>query len=428
MKKNDIAFLIYEPYKSKRKNNSFDGNGNAGANVIIDILAMSDINVDFCLPSGADKYRVILVSLTSTYDLYSFYQSVAMLPKWQKNKRKFKVVAGGFGMQNPTTVRNYVDYAVFGRAENFIYGIINTLLGGGIPEHESVMNLPDIHIVKMAQATTGLLDTKTYKEKFTGCPEMCAFCHYAWVRKRQGETNEYVQGDLTKGASPELLLKNLVKVDKKMGRVRTAIDGFSERLRAFGKKISNEDIKRGFEHIGSFNGNTVVVCYNIGSFPTETEEDRRELYGLLEDIKPKHRVIMVLHTTPFRPSLCTPMAFESVSLSPAWHKLKFKAIVDTPKFMVKHSMSNESPFSHLLSIVAERATADTDKLFHALNFASKLKNGKADKRLRIVKKNFNIDQYVKEYQYEDESFPGWFLSSFGNTKGRYKAMKKATKL
>src|SRR3990167_4353774 len=136
-----IAFLVYAPLKQRRTDNSFEGNDNIGAKIIEDVLKRAGFVVGRCSPETAHEWELVLVSFTSTYDVLSFYHQVALRPDWQSGKRQFKVLAGGFGMQNPIPIRRYVDYAAFGRAHEWIVGIVDTILGGGIPAHPSVMCL-----------------------------------------------------------------------------------------------------------------------------------------------------------------------------------------------------------------------------------------------------------------------------------------------
>ena len=150
MRSNKIAFLAYYPLNQRSKNNSFEGNYNIGANVIMDVMRRNDIECDMCTPDTAKNYEIVLISLTSDYDCIALYKAVALLPSWQPG-RKFKVVAGGAGMQNPTVIRRYIDYAVFGRGENIIYQLVDAILGGNSFEHGSVMSLPDIYPVKLAK-------------------------------------------------------------------------------------------------------------------------------------------------------------------------------------------------------------------------------------------------------------------------------------
>lgn len=386
----------------------------------MDVLKRNGIDVDVCTSDTAKNYRIVLVSLTSEYDCMALYKSVAQLPSWQRGKRAFAVIAGGAGLQNPITIRNYIDYAVFGRAENIIYPLVDCVLGSRKYEHESVMCLPEIHPVKYCQSDKlypyeiGLgkgRGCRQWKESFIGCPNKCLFCHYSWARKKiGGET--YYQGDLTMKRSIECLWKDIPKINKKEGRIRTAIDGFSERLRMlYGKRITNKEIVEGIEHLGSFGGTTVALVYNISNMPTETEDDRKELYDTMKMAKPKNRVIVVIQSTPFRPSLLTPLQWAPVSLYPATSDLSASVIHDSDQLRVMHSFSNESPFSQLQTVIISRATENTDTLFKCLCFHPKLKNGTAREKINTLKKSFDMTQYLKEYNTE-EKLPAWFISSY----------------
>lgn len=430
----DVAFLVYRPLKQRRKDNSFDGNDNIGAKVIEAVLHSAGIDVVFCSPKTASNYRLVLVSLTSTNDVYAFYQSVALIPSWQPGARKFIVIAGGFGMQNPVPIRNYVDYAAFGRAHDWILAIVDVIIGGGVPEHPSLMHLPDIKPVVIHQAPLfrGTIDGKTpygeqFIEHFTGCPLKCKFCHYTWARQYADEREtrgSYVQESLTGGGTPELTWDQLFTYGKKLGRVRVAIDGFSERLRwIYGKKISNDDIVGGIESVGQYEGNTVILAYNIANFPGETDIDRNELYRTLRAVVPSNRVVFVLHSTPFRPSLATPTQWEAVSLFPDWSKQRATIIAENDTFLAEHSFTLETPYSHLMAVVVERATRDTDKLFHTMALNHFLNSARHDLRLKAVKDNFDLTPYLREYDI-DEQHPAWFLNSYTNTEVIKRAAKK----
>jgi len=415
----DIAFLAYYPEKKRSKNNSFEGNYNIGANVIMDVLKRKGIACDICTPDTAQKYKIVLVSLTSEYDCLALYRAIALLPTWQPG-RKFKVVAGGAGMQNPTVIRNYIDYAVFGRGENIIHPLIDCVLGGGVFTHESVMNLPDIHPVKLCQSLELYpheinlgkgRGCRCWKESFIGCPNKCLFCHYTWARKKIGG-DTYYQGELTMNRSIECLWKDIPRINKKEGRIRSAIDGFSERLRmVYGKHISNQEIIDGINHLGSFEGITVLLVYNISNMPHETEEDREELYKTIKKATPKNRVIVVFQSTPFRPSLLTPLQWSPVTLYPATSDLSAEVIHDSDKLRVMHSFSNESPYSQIQTVIVSRATPETNKLFHALCFHPQLRKGTARQKVNLLQRSFDLTPYLREYD-ADEKHPAWFLSSY----------------
>lgn len=433
--RSEVAFLAYYPEKKRQDNNSFEGNYNIGANVVMDVLRRKGIACDICTPDTARQYRVVLISLTSEYDCIALYKAVALLPSWQAG-RTFKVVAGGAGLQNPTVIRKYIDYGVFGRAENIIYPLMDCIMGGGQFVHPSVMNLPDISAVRLAQSDGlypcdidlgGGRGCRQWRESFIGCPNKCLFCHYTWARKRAGSGDTYYQGDLTMKRSMECLWKDIPKITKKEGRIRTAIDGFSERLRmAYGKKITNQEIIDGINHLGGYDGITVILAYNISNMPHESQEDREELYSTVRQATPKNRVIVVFQSTPFRPSLLTPLQWAPVTLYPATSDLSAQVIHDTDNLRVMHSFSNESPWSQLETMIVNRATPDTDKLFHTLCYHPKLKKGTAREKVKLLSNNFDLSQYLREYN-DGETHPAWFLSSYTDAGKLLNIYKRAEK-
>lgn len=417
MRSNRVAFLVYYPARQRQKNNSFEGNYNIGANVIMDVLQRAGIGCDICTPDTAKEYDVVMISLTSEYDCIALYRAVALLPSWQQGRRIFKVIAGGPGMQNPTVIRNYVDYAVFGRGENIICALLDCALGGKIFEHESVLNMPDIsHSVKICQSeqlyphAVMIGRNRQWQESFIGCPNKCRFCHYTWARKRIGN-GTYEQGGLTMSRSVEVLWKDIFKMSGKIGRIRTAFDGSSERLRrAYGKGITNQEIVDGINHVGQYGGNTVILAYNISNMPGETFRDRQELYNTIRRAKPDSRVIVVIQSTPFRASLATPLQWAPVTLFPATSDLSAQVIYDSAKLRAIHSFTNESPYSQLETMIVNRATPDTDRLFHSLCFHPKLRKGTASARIKLLRDTFDLRPYLREY--DPEEHPCWFLRSY----------------
>lgn len=420
----EIAFLCYRPLKQRQDNNSFEGNYNIGANVIIDVLRRNNLECVFCTPLTASNYKVILISFTSDYDCISFFRSVSLLPIWQPGKRSFTVIVGGEGIQNIVTIRNYIDYAVFGRGEDIIVELVSAILGGGDYEHESVMHLPNIAPVKIAQAKELYpynIDLgkgrgkRQWKESFVGCPGKCKFCYYTWARKFIGG-NTYCQGDLTMNRSVEILWKDILKINKKEGRIRTAIDGFSERLRfKYGKRITNQEIIDGINYVGEFEGTTVMMVYNISNMPGETQDDREELYATIKQADPQNRVIVVFQSTPFRPSLITPLQWCEVTLFPQTSNLSAQVIYDSDNLRVMHSFSNESAYSQLQTVIVSRATEETDKLFNAVCFHPKLKSGTSYERIKLLQGAFDLVSYLRRYEI-NERLPSWYLNSYTDAK------------
>jgi hypothetical protein len=123
------------------------------------------------------------------------------------------------------------------------------------------------------------------------------------------------------------------------------------------------------------------------------------------------RLDVVLQSTPFRTSNLTPMQWEPARLTPTMSELSAKVIVDRPNLRAMHSFSNEGPWSHLVTLVAERATPATDKLWEAICFAPKLQSNPASDKVRRAAAHFDLAPYLREYDI-DEPHPADFLNSF----------------
>jgi hypothetical protein len=411
MSTSDVAILVYQAAKQRQDDDSYDGIGNMGVEVIADVLKRAGMDVGYCSPESAHEHRVVLVSMTSTYDLLAFTQAVGKRQSWESGRRRFRVVAGGAGMQNPTTIRKWVDYAAFGRAEGYAESLVSAALAQRSFAHPSVMNLPEITPVTMGQSELYPHRIADKEETFMGCKRKCKFCHYSWARKYRGPAGDYLQTSVS-ASSPEVTWDRLLGISKKHGRIRTALDGFSERLRVvYGKGITRQDVIAGIEKAGAYGGTTTILAYNISNMPTETEADKVELYETIAKARPSGRVILVLQSTPFRPSNLTPMQWEGARLQPSMSAESAKVIVDRPDLRAMHSFSNEGPWSHLVTLVAERATPDTDKCWDAICFASKLQSGPSADRCRRLAANFDLQPYLRSYEL-DEPHPADFLTSF----------------
>jgi len=421
MPKNEIAFLVYRALKKRKKDTSFDASDNIGALVIVDRLKEGlGLIVDYCSPETAKDYKIVLVSMTSTYDCIAFYQAVALIPSWQSGKRKFHVVAGGFGMQNPTTVRNFVDYAIFGRGEDIINNLVDTLMGGGVYTHESVMNLPEISPVVFCAAKGKYKNSiklgrgVDWVESVLGCPGKCKFCHYTWAREQVG-VEVYFKNDMGKVAKrkSEIMWKDIRNLKEATSIILTAIDGCTEKLRfAYGKRIKNSEISDGINHVAEIAiKGTGLDVYNILNFPGEQERDIKELESEIKKATPQKPIALRLHSTPFRASLLTPMSHCHVDISPRAYNLRNKNICSQENLKAFHSVTNEGPYSQLIVHVIDRAAANSDKLFHTICFSKKIKNSPALKKIELLMKNFDLSPYLREYSL-DEKHPAWFLSSY----------------
>lgn len=241
------AFLVYDAWREpRRKNKSFDGLSNIGAYLLLDVCNRYGINIEFCSVDSANKYEVVLISFTSNYDVLAYAYEVGRHPDWQRGKRKFVTIGGGFGMQNPIPIKEWLDFAWFGRAEN---EIIDIILSKGKLKHESMLDLNSMKVCKLNQLNELYhyeIDLKTsdkkhnsYKEKIIGCPQKCFFCNYTWSRSYK-KTSDHYNLSMYAG-SQELDMFNIEDYNPKTAKLTVGLDGIDEQCRYF---VNKKNIKR----------------------------------------------------------------------------------------------------------------------------------------------------------------------------------------
>ena len=314
----------------------------AGVRALNDALAAADIHPTVVSPA-VPRARVILVSLLSEQAAFQFHLACAANPLWAA-PRKFTVLVGGFGMQNPWPVRHLADWAFFGRAEDQIAQIVTDLLHGRAPESESLLHLPDLPqppgSVKVRQAYE-LFDGETFRESFIGCPLKCKFCHYTFARRhvggdhaysrQQGERGlsamQYVQTDgysrKPNKSSAEVTLPQLINwtLDYLPAQITVGLDGASERLRfLFGKRILDDELQAAIRNHTrmiadrSWRGGFLHLLDILG-MPTETADDREQMHRAIRAADPDTTGLqcyyIVVRTVPFKASPWTPLQWEA---------------------------------------------------------------------------------------------------------------------
>jgi len=344
-------------------------------------------------------FDVVCLSMTSSFDYYNFLAAVGRLPSWQPGRRKFKVIAGGAGLNNAVPLHRYVDYAGYGRAEGFVVELIADALAGRPTKSPHVLNLPELRPVTFAQAnclyehpvTVPAVNKKTWRERNIGCHRNCFFCFYRHSRKFISHTGTYeysAQDGPSGGMQVELTMHDVIaQYDGQWPRLLTAADGYSERLRfAFNKRITRDMIGAVGRHLAEVWTRTRgltpekrlrCMVYNIGNYPTETDADRDELPLDLVNAAPEGRVTYVIHTTPFRPSPITPSAYLPCNLFPSHRRDpgESKLLAKEGNTQVYVSATQESPLSQLMSVFIERATdpEESDKILGTMLFSKEFR-------------------------------------------------------
>ena len=416
----DVAFLVWPTAdkQTRRASKSWDWNSNTGAKLLIDVLGRSGIEVGTCSAETAHLHKVVLLSLASTFDVHNVIRAVGRLRTWRR-PRDFVAIAGGFGMQNVIPLRDLIDYAAFGRAEGLIVPLVRAALDRADFDHPSVIPLEGgVRQVTVAQAPELYphevpTQPKPFREREVGCPRRCLFCHYTFARQHRRAHEAAFTGAMP-WDDREVLFDRLLVDTNLVQRTRTAIDGYSERLRlAFGKPITDDLIRETLDRASAEWKHRIAwfQVYMIGSFPTETDEDRDSFRRVLETVRPTTAAVYLrIHTTPFRPSPWTPAEYLPASLEPDWSKRRLDVIVERSRLAVKNTLFLESPWSHLQSLVVERATADSDELIRTMVFSSKLRSRSTAARVTALANFFDLEPYLREY-HTTERLPTGYVTT-----------------
>jgi radical SAM superfamily enzyme YgiQ (UPF0313 family) len=445
-----VAMLVYTNKAAKagsgKKKRSFDGRQSIGALIINDALERAGHPVKFCSPETAHHHKIVLVSFTSLNDYFNFLKNVHKWKTWRRGERTFKVIAGGAGMQTVAPVREYVDYAVFGRGEFIAPKLVDAIFKGKEFVHPAVMpDLMNPSIVKYEQVE-GVYEHEiqmaegVFKETVSGCPMSCSFCHYTFARKWEGKHDESGSGKKateyvrrgTYGGRLEGIMSTIAGALPEAGmadqrRIVTGIDGFSQRLRyAIRKRISDQDIIDTVEEssiAGDFDP-THFKMFQIAGYPTETEEDRYEFEENLRKIKRQkdgNRIMISVHVTPFQASPLSPSAWLPVNFDTEWKsKLNGKDIIGSDNMaageqrdvVIFYDRYIETEISHFKVMVMARATDESDEIINRLIYDPTLKKLKSKYAMEYLKNKHDISQYSREYHTTNEQIPSWYLRSY----------------
>lgn len=383
-----------------------------GALVIKKELELNGYKVDVCTYEEAHNFDLVLVSMTSTWDLYEFYKSMKKA-NWQN--RRFFALLGGFGCQNPFALEDFVDYAFFGRAEGVITEVVDRILFGGELDYEFMTPLknPRVTVARPVQYLYPFevkygKNQSTWKEEFTGCPFKCKFCHYTWNRKnvREGDPSKYINDGISTG-SKEIMLMDVIDYEDKLGRVTAGLDGYSERLRfLFGKPITWEIMEGALDHMASFKGNSYMKIYNITNFPTETEADEQEFLEFMREYvsctSKKDGVLSIeVFNTAFRPSINTPMERMPVSLFPEARRENLQ-IASGSGIVVKYTHLIQGAWMHLADVIAIRYNVNKHlELIDFLSTDEKFNKQNNQSKLDWAFKNIELTDFLREYSWDE---------------------------
>ena len=417
-----IAILITNSREDARVH-GFENRGNIGVLIIKDVLERAGYSVGWCSVDTAKNFDAILVSFPSNLAIFDYLKAVKLHPEWQPEKRKFIVIAGGAGMANVYPIRNFVDFAVFGRGEHTIVPLVEHIFYGKSLDVKNVMKLPDeikeVEVAQTDQLYPYPIKIKkygremTFKETTMGCERKCAFCYYTYSRKWLSETKNFHWDVIS---LEEVLFDRLIRDTKKhSGMVKTALDGFSERLRlAMFKPITNKiivDILTEASRI--WRSKLSLKIYMIGSYPTETKEDVYELREVLKQVEPYNEITISLHVTPFVPTPLAPGKFLPANIDFEWGQFKGMRYLEKGKMVVWFNHYITSLYNHFLAVFSVRAKPEHDELLQFILFNKKFNRLSPSQKMYVLQKKFDLNDIIREYRIDEEDkLATWYLNTY----------------
>ncbi len=433
-----VAVYVQGRYaKPAYKRESYDVRTWPGLEMVCHALRRAGIEVEYCSSATVSRYKVILVSITSSCDWYPF---LAERARWTKHG---VVIAGGAGVLNVRPFLPYVDIFCFGRAEDLIVPLVQAVLRGNRYDHPSVCYSSEFSMDKRYVINTvtevypheiRLANGKRWKETAIGCQRKCLFCGYTWHRRHVGglQAESGAGNALWGNASSERTLFELDLDDPASWDLQhlriVGLDGFSERLRRMvNKPITREMFRAFLRGLGVSGTSGKMKVYNIVGYPTETEEDWLEL---AEDLAaadrrlPKsqtHRWGIVLHCTPFRavpatPAATWPMSYANYRGWISWvlrqgrEEDKSHVFYAGNRLWAAESHATESLATTVLEALAIRGTEEDTEIAVRLAASRKFANAALPRKLAILERYVDIDRLFRGYTWDD--LPTRYLGTY----------------
>ena len=313
-----LGVLVY-PRKLKERATAapyFDNFAYRGLRAVIGEVDKRNHAVRYIAPHQIDECDFVLVSLTSAWDILSLIHYVPI-------RRRAKIIAGGQGLVNPRPFMQYLDLAVFGRAE----GQINELIDGG-----RGANVLDVGKDPAAEGNYEYRQAQYLlgDEADTGCIRKCFFCGYGWTHRSLNRGGNYQASDDALYSSSEQFLSELRLTENV--HYSAGLDGWSEASRrSVGKPFSNtslvEKLKTLTEDAAARGwARLSLKLYMIHAYPWEKPlaDYTGEMARALADLDGKlssGRLVIFFKATPFCPEPMTPMARCLPCFDDAWRTM-----------------------------------------------------------------------------------------------------------
>jgi hypothetical protein len=154
--------------RGTRKNSYFESDKYTGFRHIISEIDRDKHYVEFCSSANMNRFDFVLVPIISFYDI------INLINELKGKKRTCKVVVGGPGVFNIRGYKDYIDIAVFRRAEGIINRVLEMEPLSNVWYKEYDEGLKNAYEIGKPQYLLG-------DEKSVGCSNKCKFCQYSWT-------------------------------------------------------------------------------------------------------------------------------------------------------------------------------------------------------------------------------------------------------
>lgn len=438
-----VAIYVQGGYaKPGYKSESYQSRLFPGVEMVRDALERSGISVAYCSASTVTRYRVILVSLISDCDWWTYIAERRLWPRGD-----YRVIVGGPGVLNIRPFLPWADYFVFGRGEKVAVDLVRGILQDVSIKTDSVASSSDFRADQsytLAQALqlyphpVRLPGGETVSAESTiGCQQKCLFCAYSWHRQHIGGMQSEANA-LASGEEHTLLEVDLEHPETwNFHNALFGLDGWSERLRFMvNKPITKERFVSFLQGLrfSSCKPN-MIKLFSLVGIPSESAEDMEEFVACLrqaddQDYRGTPWPIR-LQLTPMRPMPATPSALWPASTQD-YRQIgdRLKRICRTPRsagellfydgnlFKVYCSFSIDSLATTALSMICLRVTEDDTDNIERISASPRFWRGSKKDQLATLAAHFNLDRLFGAYTEEDN--PTRYLQSHAPSAGMAK--------
>ena len=215
----------------------------------------------------------------------------------------------------------------------------------------------------------------------------------------------------------------------------TAIDGMSERLRYMvNKKISRDMLTRFIVRLAGCKKPHQTKFFNIVGYPTETDDDWRELLETIKDAdaqteRREKQTCILLHNTPFRampatPMACAPMSYKNYRgrIAKMGRNLKGNVFYQGKGIWAVESLGTDSLPTVIKSAIVWRGVESDADNFVKLALSKKFDGASTLQKQVTLEKYFDVARLFGKCTLDE--LPTRYLATYADYKKALKVIEK----